>query len=211
MPLRIAAADGSSEPRAIEFKGGFVPTELVNPGAWLPDGKAYVGSVRDGGSPGDVWVIPVDGSTAQRVVASPFDEHAPAVSADGRWLAYQSNETGRIEVYVRSLTDAASRVQVSNAGGFGPTWDRRRPILYYMQLDDSRLRLEAATLRTAPLAVASRKTVIANVAAELSDNHANFDVHPSGNRFVFPEEEPSTGLLAVFDWAAAVRRPGKGL
>ncbi len=210
LPLRISAADGSGEPRAIEFKGGFIPTELVNPGAWLPDGKSYVGSVSEGGSPGDIWVIAVDGSQARRVVASPFDEQAPAVSSDGAWLAYQSNETGRNEVYVRSLTDAASRVQVSNAGGLGPSWDRRRPILYYVQLDESRLRLEAATLHTALLSVASRKTVIANLAAELSDNHANYDVHPLGDRFVFPEEEASTGLVAVFDWAAAVRRPGKG-
>lgn len=206
-PLRIAAADGSGDPRSIQHHSDFSPTDLVTPGAWLPDGKSYVGGVNDPTSSGDIWIIPVDGAKAERVVGSRFEEQAPAVSPDGRWLAYQSNETGRVEVYVRSLRDAASRVQVSNAGGAGPIWDRRRPILYYVQLDEGRLRLQAATMGTTPLSVASRHTVFDDVAIELSDNHANFDVHPSGKLFVFPQEQPSTGLVAIFDWAAAVRRP----
>jgi serine/threonine-protein kinase len=208
-PLQITSADGSSDPRSVEHKGDFNPTDLVTPGAWLPDAKSYVGGVNDPVSLGDIWVIPVDGSKAERVVGSRFEEEAPAVSADGRWLAYQSNETGRVEVYVRSLRDAAFRVQVSNAGGAGPAWDPRRPIVYYTQLEEGRLRLQAVTLRTAPLSLASRHTVLDDVAIELSDNHANFDVHPSGKLFVFPQEQPTTGLVAIFDWAPAVSRARK--
>jgi hypothetical protein len=113
---------------------------------------------------------------------------------------------GRGEVYVRSLKDATVRVQVSNAGGIGPVWNRRRPILYYIQLDEARLRLMAATMHTAPLSVMTRETVLDDVAMELSDNHADFNVHPSGKFFVFPQEQPSSGLVAIFDWRAALRR-----
>ena len=204
-PLRVAAADGSTDPRSVEHNAAFNPTDLVTPGSWLPDGESYVGGVNDPSSLGDIWHIPTDGSRAERVVGSRFEEQSPAVSADGRWLAYQSNETGRIEVYVRSLTDAAFRLQVSNAGGIGPIWDRRRPVVYYLQPDEGRLRLTAVALRTAPLSVVSRQTVIDDIAIELSDNHANFDVHPSGKLFVFPQEEPTPGLIAIFDWMASLR------
>ncbi len=85
-----------------------------------------------------------------------------------------------------------------------------RPVLYYIRFEGRQLRLEAVTLRAAPLGVAQREIVLSDVGVELSDNHANFDVHPSGDRFAFPQEQASTSVVAIFDWAAALERARKG-
>jgi serine/threonine-protein kinase len=208
-PLLIAAADGSGEPRGVPVApvvGPFPAGQLLNPGAWLPDGSAYLGGVvvRPGNS--DIWRFPRNGAPPVKLVGGPFDEHSPSVSADGRWLAYQSNETGRTEVYVRPLSGAEGRLQVSSAGATEPVWDKRSLTLYYLEAEGTRLHLVAASLRTAPaLAVVGRKVVLADVRLEEVENHAQYDVDPSGTRFVMPEQAPTAGLGVIFDVATSLR------
>ena len=85
-----------------------------------------------------------------KIVGTPAEEVAPMGSADGKLVVYQSNETGRVEIYVRGLEGLGGRVQVSNLGGSEPLWDRKSNLLYYMEFDGDRLRLIAAALRTSP-------------------------------------------------------------
>jgi Tol biopolymer transport system component len=186
--------------------GPFPAGQLLNPGEWLPDGSAYLGGVvvRPGNS--DIWRFPRNGAPPIKLVGGPFDEHSPSVSADGRWLAYQSNETGRTEVYVRPLSGAEGRLQVSSVGATEPVWDKRSLTLYYLEAEGTRLHLVAASLRTAPaLAVVGRKVVLADVRLEEVENHAQYDVDPSGTRFVMPEQAPTAGLGVIFDVATSLR------
>ena len=60
------------------------------------------------------------------LLASPFNESNPAVSPDGAWIAYRSDESGRNEVYVDRFPDLGDRVQVSTGGGTSPTLVARR-------------------------------------------------------------------------------------
>jgi class 3 adenylate cyclase/Tol biopolymer transport system component len=205
-PLMIAAADGSGEPQPVRVAGPFRPIGLVNPGVWLSDGSAYLAGVVERSGNGAIWRLPRDGAPALKIVAGPFDEHSPSVSTDGRWLAYQSNETGRPEVYVRPLSGVEGRLQVSSAGATAPIWDKRNLTLYYLEADGARLHLVAASLRTAPaLAVVGRRVVLPDVRVQEVENHANYDVDPSGTRFVMPEQAPTVGLGAIFDIASSLR------
>ena len=61
------------------------------------------------------------------------------VSPDGRWLAYTSNESGRIEVYIQPLGGSSDRWQVSSAGGVSPRWRRDGKELYYLAVAASTL------------------------------------------------------------------------
>ena len=81
----------------------------------------------------DLWVLPMTGDRKPSVIAkTPFREVWPVFSPDGRWIAYQSHESGRPEVYVRGFVapgetaDAAKTAggqwQVSTAGGIMPAW-----------------------------------------------------------------------------------------
>lgn len=64
-------------------------------------------------------------------VATHADEFSPTVSPDGQWLAYVSNETGRYEVYVRSMTGHGGPVQVSTNGAVEPLWSPTGRELFY--------------------------------------------------------------------------------
>ena len=204
-PLMMAAADGSGEPHAMRIAGPFRPIALVNPGLWLSDGSAYLAGVVEGSGRSDIWRLPRDGTPAVKLVGGPFHEHSPSVSADGRWLAYQSNETGRAEVYVRPLSGAEGQLQVSSAGATAPVWDKRSLTLYYLEMDGARLHLVAVSLRTTPaLAVIGRRVVLADVRLQEADNHPNYDVDPSGTKFVMPEQAPTVGLGAIYDVATSL-------
>jgi eukaryotic-like serine/threonine-protein kinase len=208
-PLLIAPADGASAPEPLPIGDGFSPMDFVNPGGWTPDGTAYVGGVKSRGAPGDLWLLPRAKGAPVKIVASPADENAPAISADGKWIAYQSDETGRGEIYVRALDGRGGRTQVSNAGGSEPVWDRKGTVLYYVESNGIRARLMAAEMRTSPmLATVARTVLLSDVRLDEADNHANYDIHPGGARFVMPTLEAPTGLLAVFDWAMSFSAEG---
>ena len=128
------------------------------------------------------------------------------MSADGRWLAYQSNETGRAEVYIRPLSGAQGRLQVSSAGATAPEWDKRSLTLYYLEADGARLHLVAASLKTAPaLGVLGRTIVLNDVRVQEVENHPQYDIDPLGKWFVMPEQAPTVGLGAIFDVATSLR------
>jgi Tol biopolymer transport system component len=205
-PLMVVPADRTSAPQPVRVARGFAPADLVDPGGWLPDGSAYIGSVRDHGAPADVWRIPRDGSDPLKIVGTSYDEIAPSVSRDGGLLLYQSDETGSMEVYLRRLDREQERVQVSRSGGTAPVWDPKGSIVYYVEAAGSRRRLVAVTLRTSgSLGVVDRTIVIPDLRLDESDNHPNYDVHPGGDRFVIPELQETPGLVAVFDWAKSAQ------
>jgi serine/threonine-protein kinase len=85
----------------------------------LPLGPLGTNSVHPG-SAGD------KARSALPLVQTPFADTDGEVSPDGRWLAYQSTDSGRPEIYVRPFPDVkAGRTQVSSGGGRTPLWDRR--------------------------------------------------------------------------------------
>lgn len=68
-------------------------------------------------------------------MAQPYDEMRGALSPDGRFLAYQSNETGRPEVYIRELSQTGGKWQVSTNRGLAPQWRADGRELYYITPD----------------------------------------------------------------------------
>jgi len=80
------------------------------------------------------------------VVVTPFDEEAIALSSDGHWLAYQSDETGRTEVYVRPFPETGrGKWQVSNGGGVAPLWSRDGRELFYLNRENDMMAVPIIT------------------------------------------------------------------
>ncbi len=85
----------------------------------------------------DIKIIPVSGDrTARAYLATQFDEQWGKVSPDGKWMAYQSNDSGRFDIYVQPFPVPGSKVKVSPRGGSYPFWRKDGKELYYISPDD---------------------------------------------------------------------------
>jgi Tol biopolymer transport system component len=116
-------ADGSAKAERIAaWTGGLAE------GFESPDGRWIIVRTEQG-SPGDgdIRAMQIGVDTAPTpLIATQFREASPALSPDGRWIAYASDETGRSEVYVRAFPDVnAGKVQASTAGGAAPRWSHK--------------------------------------------------------------------------------------
>jgi len=90
-------------------------TLFTKPEAWAPDGRAIVYNTITGETGTDLWLFPMESnSTPRALLSTPFDESGAAISPDGRWMAYRSNETGRYQVYIRSFPDMAEKHRISD-------------------------------------------------------------------------------------------------
>ena len=100
--------------------------------SWLPGGREFVFDevTVTGSSDLGIGILGQPDST-RMLLTSPASEAWPAVSPDGRWLAYQSDESGRNEIYVRPLRGEGTRRQVSRQGGVSPVWARSGRELYF--------------------------------------------------------------------------------
>jgi Tol biopolymer transport system component len=93
-----------------------------NPMDWSRDGRLALFLSVSSATREDVWIINLAEGKAAPLVATRFSEVDARFSPDGKWFAYCSDESGRPEIYVQSLADAANRHQVSVAGGVRPRW-----------------------------------------------------------------------------------------
>ena len=107
--------------------------------SYTPDGTGIVarlGQVTGGGEADLGYMEPGRNGEVEMLLESPYNEFAPAVSPDGRWLAYVSDVSGRLEVFVRPFgARGGSRTQVSSGGGVGPVWTPAGDELYYVNPD----------------------------------------------------------------------------
>ena len=100
-----------------------------------PDGDNVLMSINRGNF--DLQLMPLQdlpAETSQALVATEFNEGVSAISPDGQWIAYQSNESGEFEVYVRPFPNVDDgRWQISQNGGVGPLWGPTGEELFYQQ------------------------------------------------------------------------------
>ena len=106
----------------------------IDEGFWSPDGEWLIYRAGMTSEERDIfaWRSGPDSTTVPVAAEPGVDELAPALSPDGRWLAYVSNETGRDEVWVRPFPDVeAGRWQISVQGGTEPLWAHSGQELFY--------------------------------------------------------------------------------
>ena len=89
--------------------------------SWSPDGRHVAISRLTADQGWDLWLLRPD-AEAQPWLVTPFNESRAQFSPDGRYLAYESDETGRREVYVRPYPEPAAQWTISTAGGSHPLW-----------------------------------------------------------------------------------------
>jgi len=129
---KVSMDPGSGEAAMPGLPNFANPTDSSTDGRWI----AFV----NGTTHNDIWIASADGSSAPfRFLETPFQERDPAFSRDTRWIAYQSNESGRFEIYVRPFAgkkaDDKGKVRVSERGGFYPVWSHDGNELFFIGPD----------------------------------------------------------------------------
>jgi serine/threonine protein kinase len=133
---------GGSEPEVMLVSE---PVEFQAPLSFSPDGNFFLYAKRKNERSG-LWVLPLTGDRKPRLfMASPAIQQMARFSPNGRYVAYQSDETGRFEIYIATFPGPGSRWQISQNGGVEPRWSRDGKELFYFAPDN---RLMAARVTT---------------------------------------------------------------
>ena len=148
-------------------------------GDWSPDGRWLVYTEFHPETGSDLWAVDPSGtSPPQQVVRTRSAEREPAVSRDGRWVAYASDESGRFEIYAQPFPGPGERTQISSEGGEEPAWSRDSRELFYRAGN----RMMAVPVRTDSTLEVGRPAVI--FTGSYHDNLApsrTYDVAPDGS------------------------------
>jgi serine/threonine-protein kinase len=161
------------------------------------DGRSVVIRQNDSVTGRDLWLLTLPGRKVTPLVVTRFSEHAPTVSPDSRFVAYVSDATGRAEVYVRSLSDSTGTWLVSEGGGTEPRWAPDGRSLYYRDGEA----IVAAHVETRPTFRVGRRDSLFTGSYVPNPTHSNYDVHPSGDRFVMVRmAEGERRAVVVLNW-----------
>ena len=187
-----------------------VEQEVWKPAYWgwpadsTPDSKVLVVQERSEGGISRISVLPL-GKQGQ---ATPIVETPGAnvfnarLSADGHWIAYESDESGRREVYVSNFAKPAGRLQVSSTGGRVPTWRGDGKELFYIDVAGHVIAAELKT-SSGSLETTRRRTLF-----QFKGLATNYDVFPDGKRFLLavPTNDAATPMSLVLNWTSDLKK-----
>jgi serine/threonine-protein kinase len=189
----------------------------VRPSSFHPNGKVLAFAQSNDQTNSDIMLLPIEGDdvsgwkpgTPTPFANTAFAESEPMFSPDGKWLAFQSGETGRTQIHVRPFPGPGRGWIVSNNGGISPTWSRTRQELFYAQASDQRIMVVPYTIvgdAFRPDRPRPWTDVRVRMAARM------FDLPPDGKRVAatLPEEPVAEGkkdkVVFIFNFFEELRR-----
>jgi serine/threonine-protein kinase len=184
------------------------------PSSISPDGKTLIFTeINIGTTASDIMAMEMSTRTTSPVLQTTFNESNGSLSPDGRYLAYQSDQSGEMQVYVRSLIGEPIQVwPVSSGGGSRPVWARNGELFYV----DGRGALIAVKTTVTPTFTADTPVKALNAGSFFPGSGAvagrTYDVSADGQRFlVLRDADPSQvsatpQMIVILNWVELVRR-----
>ena len=202
--LHRVRADGSGTPEPLSSGTGVWQV----PGSVTADGKLLAYAERGSNTREDIWILPLEPRGEPRpFLQTPASESWPAISPNGHLIAYQSDESGETEVYLRSFPDGGAKVQVSSGGGWAPVWPRSGKELFYrVPIEGAKGRIMAVDVGPEPPVRVSR----ARLLFEHRYDESGYDIFPDGQHFVMTETDDEalrvTYFNVVLNWLEDLKR-----
>ena len=205
--LKSAAGGGTEEAAmtgASARAAGLEGISNIVPSDWSPDGQHVIFSVPAKPTGYDLWLLPVTGDGKPTgFISSPGAMHAN-FSPDGRLLAYTSNESGKLEVYVQTVPLSDRKRQASIGGGYEPRWGRDGNELYY--LSDDR-KLMAVAVSAGPTLGTPTPLFQTGVVPGVTSFRTNYVPTRDGRRFLIKTQgsEPAPNpITVVLNWQSGL-------
>jgi Tol biopolymer transport system component len=201
--IYVRAADGSGEEKpVVKFnKDQFGALFLT----LSPDGKSLAYEIIDRATGGDIYTLALGGDgKPQSFLHSAANENAPAFSPDGRWLAYESDSSGRREAYITPYPAGGAQYQVSTSGGERPVWRHDGKEIYYRE----GLTIMAVEVNTkaSPVEFSRPKALFELASGNLNGRY--YDVAPDG-RFLAntaPLTPRAQSFSLVVNWPGRLKK-----
>jgi Tol biopolymer transport system component/DNA-binding winged helix-turn-helix (wHTH) protein len=177
-----------------------------HPKSWSPDGRFILYSTVDPKTKVDLWVLPMSGDRKPfPFLQTEFTEVNGQFSPDGRWIAYDSDESQRSEVYVAPFPGPGARLRISTLGGQRPRWRGDGREIFYLAPDDKLMAADVdgqgSTLKVGGVRQLFESSLIAG--------GAHYTVTPDGKRFLVNapvEQKAPLPITLVLNWTAGLRR-----
>jgi len=174
--------------------------------SFSPDGKRLVFGE---GTPVKMQVLSMEGErTSQPLFQSQFYENHGMISPDGQWIAYESPESGRLEVYVRPFPNVEEgKWQISRDGGTEPVWATQGPELFYRNGEA----MMVVGIKTEPTFTAGSPVVLFTGRYTMGGAVTNYDISPDGQEFVMikeadEDEGQPAQINVVLNWFEELKR-----
>ena len=189
--IYVRTADGLSDETVLADVGGALRD-------WSPDGKLLLRQMAQ-----QLLVSPVTGGgTAISIGRRGATARDGQFSADSKYVAYFSNESGRDEIYIEALPPAKARVKVSQTGGTTPRWGPGSRELFFLGPDRGLMVVDVQLGPT--LSVGAPRRIATNTEFGSGDaNNRGFEVSPDGQRFLvrqLADDAPDTPITVVLNW-----------
>ncbi len=203
--------DSNSQPqRLLEKQGTYFGTQsLSNDGRWL----LYI-TLSDAKTGVDLWALEVGNPTGKdidhKILATEANEDSAALSPDGKWFAYSSDESGSRQIYLRQFPGGESkrRISTSTELNFNPQWSRDGRELFFQAEEGSKLMV--VPIQTAPnLTVGEPRLLFEGRYKRGSDILGGYAVAPDGRFLMIQEPEKparATELIVVPNWFSEIER-----
>jgi eukaryotic-like serine/threonine-protein kinase len=203
--IYLSASDGTGTPMALTMDDASeVAPRFTADGRYL----LFERLAEQPNSRREIWGVLLSGDRkAFPVIQRQYDLFAPAVSPDGKWLAYESRESGRPEICVIPFLHGTGKWEVSTAGGLQPRWRRDGRELFYLSTDDKIMSAEITEQESSLLVGKVQSLFQANPVPFAGGS--NYDVTGDGKKFVvasLASSQESEPLTLVVNWFALLKQ-----
>lgn len=183
------------------------------PCCWSSNGKFIVYQKRGVKTRLDLYAVPLEGEKKEiLLLSSPFDERSPALSPDGKWLAYDADDTGSWEIYVQRFlpegTRALDRKLVSSTGGRTAVWSRDGRELFFIATDGQLMSAEVKTSDDNFEFAAPKALFPTRMLSNFGSFH-EFDISPDGQRFLIGTltgEPTAPAPTVILNWPELLKK-----
>jgi len=158
----------------------------------------------------DIQILHLDGEpTISPLMETSADEIHPNLSPNERWLAYASNVSGRLEIFVQPFPDLGATIRVSPNGGVEPLWSPSGDRLYYRSENGRRV-FAVDVLGGDPLRFGMEELLFDGSFTPSIKWARKWDIHPDGDRVLMLQlespEDSVEGIRVVINWFAELER-----
>ena len=178
------------------------------PSDWSSDGRFLLFYSFDPQTGFDLWVLPVSGDKKPfPFLKTPFEERDGQFSPGGKWIAYQSNESGRSEIYVQPFPGPGGKFQISTNGGAQPRWNKNGKEIFYVSLDSKmmvfpvKMSPDGQSLEPETPAALFPVRIAGGTLSRF--NRQQYAVSSDGQRFLVnlaADEGPASPITLILNW-----------